>query len=126
METEGKRIEGLSYGSAVRVNCKLVRKGRYYNEDKDTPDRQWFREELGKFAPPTDGSYSWKRTPGSRVGIFLGYRVLTEGNVHAGGGWGEDYEPSTYEPKRRFLVAYVSLSERENPVYVPLTELEVL
>ena len=58
----------------------------------------------------------WEKTnKWERWGTFLGYRTLSNGNV-----WISSDEPAEYTPTEYFKAALVSLSERENPVYVSL------
>lgn len=54
-----------------------------------------------------------------REGIFLGYRHIRDGYVY------HHYdEGSEFNMDRQIKAGLVCLSEHENPIYVPLTELE--
>ena len=62
-------------------------------------------------------------TPGSRIGLFLGYRTIVDGRVYwlgpDGGGW-------CFMPEQYKRVAYVSPGTQQNPIYVPLDSIELL
>ena len=61
-----------------------------------------------------DGGRYWDTEAVSATGIFLGYRWLSDGQVHYPG------EECIYEGHHTFKAALVSLNARTNPVYVPL------
>jgi len=55
----------------------------------------------------------------ARRGIFLGYRHLANGFLH------RSYDEGTeFDRAETFKVALVCLSERENPIYVPLENIK--
>lgn len=56
------------------------------------------------------------------VGIFLGYRTLYDGRVE----WIGEEEGNAFIPTNHYRVALVCRSERHNPVYVALEDVEVL
>ena len=61
-----------------------------------------------------DGGRYWDTEAANGTGIFLGYRWLSDGQVHYIG------EECVYEGHHTFKAALISLNARANPIYVPL------
>jgi len=64
----------------------------------------------------------WKiiTLPSVRSGIFLGYRTIFDGTISY------DYEEGhSFIQNKKIRVALVCLSDRENPIYVPIESLEI-
>lgn len=101
----------IPFGKRVTVSAVLKR----YWKTKTNPKEKPYP---GQTSPLRGRPFKyWKSLEMkiSRKGIFLGYRTLSDGYLDY------DYEEgNTFIPEKFFKVALVCLSERENPVYVPL------
>lgn len=85
----------FKFGDRVACTAKLIRCRRMINGIRD--EKYWKKEEFT-----------------ARIGIYLGQRTLKDGlAVHTEDDW-------YFETTKRFPVALIVLSSRENPIYVPL------
>jgi len=89
-------MDQFKFGWKVVCTAKFVRRRRMININRD--EKYWRKVDF----------------PVTRTGIYLGLRTLSDGlAVHTEDDW-------YFETTKRFPVAFVVLSSRENPIYVPL------
>ncbi|OGC76243.1 hypothetical protein A2619_02195 [candidate division WWE3 bacterium RIFOXYD1_FULL_39_9] len=88
---------------------------------KSTLQRMWQRREA-KPGKPLKKYKSWEEKPiEERIGLFIGYRTLSNGFIE----W-EDEVGNIFFPKEYFKAALVVFSEREKPVLVNYSNLELV
>ena len=93
------------FGGRVRVSA--VYRRAYISNGRNAATKEWRVRDI----KPRDA-------------LYIGYRTLSDGVSHYGG-FHED-DGFYYAPSRHFTAALVVFSERERPVLVPLTALEVI
>jgi hypothetical protein len=97
----------MKFGDRVRVKS-VLRRSTEYRKRKNYSGRE--REQRYKL---------WKETPISeRSGILIGFRTLINGFTF----WENDVG-YIFDGNERFKAALVVFSEKENPVFVPLSSI---
>ncbi len=106
----------ILFGKRIIVSAVLKREWKLKSNPKEQPYPGIFDKKT-----PKRGYKFWDtveiKVP--RYGIFLGYRTLFDGFIE------RDYdEGDQFTISKHYRVALVCLSERENPVYVPLNSIK--
>lgn len=96
----------IPFGKRVTVSAELRRRWKQKalpNKRQQSGYKYWFTEEM--------------KSP--RKGIFLGYRHLRDGYIRKSFDEGDEFVMD-----KQHKAALVCLSERENPIYVPLDHIK--
>lgn len=93
-------MTAFSFGDKVLARVELKRR---YADGK----KKWVTEPIRDYD-------AWQNVAKEREGVVIGKRTLANGKVH----WGDEYEPTWFEPQERFEAYLVAFDMRRKPFLV--------
>jgi len=115
--SDGSRCESYVEVEIIRPKIKFGKRITVTAEFR----RHWKRKPRNKVSSIGTSYKFWSKLNymQSRTGIFLGYRFIRDGFIER-----THDEGDSFIMDKQHKVALVCLSERENPIYVPLDSIE--